>query len=73
MTAIYKINCENSGLDNEAQVRKMVELAVERGYNVTFTASFGDIQGYDENGDTITCPIPDQEWMELLELASTPG
>ena len=70
MTSAYRINCENSGLDNDAQVRKMVELATERGYNVEFTTNYGDVQGRDENGDSIACPIPDQEWMALLESAS---
>jgi hypothetical protein len=70
MDMTYKINYENSGLDTNDQVRKMVKLATERGYDVEFTSNYGDVQGYDDNGDSIRCPIPDQEWMALLELAS---
>jgi len=66
----YKINTENSGLDTDQQASRMADLAIERGYDVAFTAESGDVQGYDDNGECITCPIPNQEWMQLVEIAA---
>jgi len=48
----------------------MADLAIERGYDVAFTAESGDVQSYDDNGECITCPIPNQEWMQLVEIAA---
>ena len=66
----YKINTQNTGLDTDEQARKMAELMKADGYDVEFTAAHGAVQGYDENGEQITCPVGDQEWDRYLELAS---
>ncbi|MNP34954.1 hypothetical protein D3C76_1282640 [compost metagenome] len=66
----YYINIENTGLETDAQVRRMAELMQADGHDVEYTSNLGSIQGTDENGDAITCPVGDQEWFRYLEAVS---
>ena len=66
----YKINTQNTGLETDSQARRMVELMTADGHEVEFTASLGDVQACDENGDPIACPVSDSAWMSYLERAA---
>lgn len=65
----YKLNLENTGLETDAQVRRMAELMQADGHDVEYTGDIGAIQAIDENGDAITCPVSDQEWFRYLDAA----
>lgn len=62
--ATYQIALDNTGLETEEQVTRMTELMAERGYDVK---AVHRCSSWNEGG---SCPCPDDEWMELLELAS---
>ncbi|WP_406850125.1 hypothetical protein [Chromobacterium phragmitis] len=60
----YQIALDNTGLETQEQVDRMAELMQERGYDVVAIRKCSS-----QNWD-VECPVNDQEWMELLELAS---
>jgi hypothetical protein len=62
--ATYQIALDNTGLETEEQVTRMAELMAERGYDVK---AVHHCSSWNEGGG---CPCSDDEWMELLELAS---
>lgn len=70
MKMTYYINLENTGLDTDTQVKRMAEIMQNDGHDVEYTHNFGAIQKHGENGDVISCPVNDQEWMRYLELAA---
>lgn len=61
--ATYLINTENTGLDTDAQVKRMAELMQADGHDVAFTANFGLVNPSTE------CPVGDKAWAEYLERA----
>ena len=63
MTA-YQIALDNTGLETEEQVTRMAELMAERGYDVKAVHHCGS------RNEGVSCPCSDDEWLELLELAS---
>ncbi|MDG9783867.1 hypothetical protein [Metapseudomonas otitidis] len=67
MTA-YKITQTNTGLDTIEKVRAMAELMIEDGFDVEF-AGFDALQGVDESGDQIACPVSEDQWLSYLEAA----
>jgi hypothetical protein len=69
-TMTYKINTQNTGLETDEQARQMAALMQADGYDVEFTPASGAVQGCDENGEPITCPVGDQDWNRYMELAS---
>lgn len=69
-TTSYKLNLENTGLDNDDQVRAMADAMIADGHAVEFTRDFGAVQGHDDNGDVIACPVDEQTWMRYLEIAA---
>ena len=64
MTATYQIALDNTGLETEEQVARMAELMTERGYDVKAVHRCSSANWH------VECPCRDEEWMELLELAS---
>ena len=60
----YQIALDNTGLETEEQVTRMAELMAERGYDVK---AVHHCSSWNKGGG---CPCPDDEWLELLELAS---
>ena len=65
----YKISLTNTGLETLEQVRAMTEKMQEAGHDVEY-AGYDCMQGYDDDGEPISCPVGDQEWSRYLELAS---
>lgn len=58
----YQIALDNTGLETQAQVERMAEIMAERGHDVTAIRNSSSM-------NTEDCPVGDQEWFELLELA----
>lgn len=63
MTA-YRINLENTGLDNDEQAQAMAAAMQADGHDVEFTRMFGSVNEHAE------CPVGEQDWMRYLVAAS---
>ena len=62
--ATYQIALDNTGLESVFLFFCMAELMAERGYDVK---AVHHCSSWNEGG---SCPCSDDEWLELLELAS---
>lgn len=59
----YKMNTENTGLDTDDQVKVMVSLMQDDGYDVEYTHDFGLVNPAAE------CPVTDKQWEKYLIAA----
>lgn len=59
----YFLNIENTGLDCDDKVRKMVIILEDFGYDVEFTSNLGLVNPVE------SCPCNDSEWENALILS----